>query len=254
MKIAVVFYGKFTGRNKRGEIQSFEKSYEFLEKNILKENVDVFLHGWNDDFEESQKLLELYKPKKYLLEKQISFDHPYKHYDFVPHGPWNTKDYLNNNYSRFYSIKKAIELVDEDYDLVLLTRYDTIFFQPFPFESMSPENFYVSHWFHNQFGLGFQDAWFISGYGNIKNWSLIYDRLDEYFNLDSEYVNFLEKNGGDLTNLPSGHAITRYRTVELGITESIYCVGVLPETWTLERYLNNTVMKSNETVEIKKLD
>jgi hypothetical protein len=67
-------------------------------------------------------------------------------------------------------------------------------------------------------------------------------------------VNFLEKNGGDLTNLPSGHAITRYRTVELGITESIYCVGVLPETWTLERYLNNTVMKSNETVEIKKLD
>jgi len=254
MKIAVVFFGKFTGRNKRGEIQSFEKPYEFFEKNILKENVDVFLHGWDDDSEESQKLLNLYKPKKYLLEKQLTFEHPYQHYDFVPDGLWNTKDYLNGDYFRFYSIKRALELIDGDYDLVLLTRYDTIFLQPFPFESMISQNFYVSHWSHNQFGMGFQNAWFISGLENMRKWSQIYDRLDEYFETSSEYVKFLYKNGGDLTCLPSGHAISRYRTIELGLQDSTYCVGGLPETWTLERYLNNSLIDSNETVEIKKLD
>jgi hypothetical protein len=254
MKIAVVFFWKFTGRNKRGEIQSFEKSYEYLEKNILKENVDIFLHGWDDDPNQSQKLLDLYKPKKFILEKQIEFDHPYQHYNFVPDGLWNTKDYLNSDYSRFYSIKKSIELVDDDYDLVLLTRYDTIFFQVFPFESMSSQNFYVSHWSHNNYGLGFQDAWFISGLEIMRKWSLIFDRLDEYFEMGSQYIEFLHQNGGDLTILPSGHAISRYRTIELGLKDSTYCVGGLPETWSLERYLNNTVMKSNETVEIKKLD
>ena len=253
MKIAVVFFGKFTGRNKRGEIQSFEKSYEYFEKNILKENVDIFLHGWDDEPNESKKLLDIYKPKKFILEKQLEFNHPYQHYDFVPHGPWNTKDYLNNNYSRFYSIKKSIELVDEDYDLVLLTRYDTIFFKPFPFESMLSENFYVSHWTHNQFGMGFQDAWFVSGLENMRDWSKIFDRLNDYFQTESEYVKFLYKNGGDLTNLPSGHAISRYRTIELGLQDFTYCVGGLPETWSLERYLNSTFKDSNKNTDIEKL-
>ncbi len=127
MKVAVVFFGKFSGVNNRKEIQDFEKPYNYLKSNILTENTDIFFHGSDDDDEQSKKLVELFKPKKFLLEKQKVFDHSFQHYNFVPYGPWNTKDYLNNNYSRFYSIKKALELVDEQYDLVLLSRFDTIF-------------------------------------------------------------------------------------------------------------------------------
>ena len=133
MKIAICLHGKFTGINNRGEVQGFEIPFEYLKKNVITENTDVFLHGWDDDPIETEKLINLVKPKKALLEKQIVFDHPYKHYDFVPHGGWNTKNYLNNNYSRFYSLKRAMEFIDDSYDLVMVMRFDCIFYEKFDF-------------------------------------------------------------------------------------------------------------------------
>lgn len=253
MKIAVVFFGKFTGVNNRGKIQDFETPYNYLKSNVLTENTDIFFHGWNDDDEQSRKLVELFKPKKFLLENQIVFDHPFQHYNFIPYGPWNTKDYLNNNYSRFYSIKKSLELVDEQYDLVLLSRFDTIFLEPLPFNEMSKDQFYVSDWVHNSDGMGFQDAWFVSGIENMKKFSLIFDRMDDYMDLNGDYLQFIKKNGGDEKNITSGHAICRYRIVELGLEEHTYCVGSLPETWTLSRYLNGQSNITNKITTIKKL-
>jgi hypothetical protein len=118
---------------------------------------------------------------------------------------------------------------------------------------MFEENFYISHWKHNSSGLGFQDAWFISGLEIIKNWALTFDRLDDYFNLNGNYFNFIKSVGGNETNLPSGHAISRYRTIELGLVEKTYCVGALPETWTLERYLNREAHEINRELGIQKL-
>jgi hypothetical protein len=253
MKIAVCLYGKFSGENDRGNIRGFEKSFEFLKKNILSDNTDIFIHGWDDNQGDTQKILELYKPKKFILEKQIQFDHPYKHYNFIPEGPWATKNYINNDYSRFFSIKKVVELIEGDYDLVLIARFDTVFFQNFPWEQMDCKNFYVSHWGHNKHKMGFQDAWFISGLDLMKKWTQIYDRLDDYFSLDSDYFKFIKNHGGDETNLPSGHAISRYRTIELGLEDVTFCVGALPETWTLERYLDREVREINPELGIQKL-
>ena len=42
MKVAVVFFGKFSGVNNRKEIQDFEKPYNYLKSNILTENTDIF--------------------------------------------------------------------------------------------------------------------------------------------------------------------------------------------------------------------
>ena len=67
------------------------------------------------------------------------FDHPYKDYNFVPDGPWNTKNYLNNNYSRFYSLKKAMELIDDSYDMVLISRFDTVFYEKIDFSLLNAE-------------------------------------------------------------------------------------------------------------------
>lgn len=238
MKIAICLHGKFTGINNRGEIQGFEIPFEYLKKNVITENTDVFLHGWDDDPMETEKLINLVKPKKALLEKQIVFDHPFKHYDFVPHGGWNTKDYLNNNYSRFYSLKRAMELIDDSYDLVMVMRFDCIFYEKFDFSLLEKEKFYLSHWHHNHEGWGFNDAWFVSGWKNMKELSLIYDRLDDWYKLDSEYLRFIKSHGMNETNLQSGHIHWRYRIEEMGLKEMLYGYGIEYETWGLLRRLN----------------
>jgi hypothetical protein len=246
MKIAICLYGKFTGVNNRGDIQGFEIPFEFLKKNIITDGVDIFLHGWDDNESESNKLINLVNPKKYILEKQVQFNHPYTHYDFVPNGPWNTKDYLFNNYSRFYSLKKCLELVDDSYDLILITRFDTVFYEPIPFELLSPDNFYVTNWEINKDGWGFNDAWFISGTKIMKEYSLLFDKLNNYFNLNSgDYINYLKKYGLDETNLTSGHALYRYRCVEMGITDQIYSIGLEYKTWGLLRRLDQKINMVN---------
>jgi hypothetical protein len=238
MKIALCFYGKFTGKNNRGEIQGFDVPFDYLKKNVITENTDIFFHGWDDDPQDSERLINMINPKKYILEKQISFDHPYKHYNFVPDGPWNTKDYLNNNYSRFYSLKKVMELVDDSYDMVLISRFDNVFYEKINFTLLNPENFYVSHWNHLDEGWGFNDGWFISGYENMKGIGLIYDRLDNYFNLESGYFNFIKNHGMNETNITSCHIIWKYRTEELELKDKLYAYGLEYETWGLLRRLD----------------
>lgn len=239
MKIAICFFGKFTGINLRGDEQGFKIPFEYLKKNILRDNIDIFFHGWNDNEEKGVELVNLFSPKKYILENQKKFDHPYKDYNFVPSGPWNTKDYINNNYSRFYSLKKSVELVDESYDLIMVSRFDTIFYEPIRFDLLYPENFYTTNWHKNNEGWGFNDAWFISGNLIMKKYSLIFDRLDEYFNLEnSDYIRFLLDHGMSFDSLPSAHIISRYRCVEMGLTNNLYSIGLEYLTWGLLRRIS----------------
>jgi hypothetical protein len=236
MKIAVCFYGKFSGKNSRGEEQNFKQTFKYFKRNILVSDPDIYFHGWDDNEKSSQKIVETLKPKKFLLEKQINFDHPYKHYNFVPEGPWNTKNYINNNYSRFYSLKKSVELLEFNYDFVMISRFDSVFYKPFPFEILHKSNFYASNWHLNKEGWGFNDAWFISGSNIIKDFSLIFDRLNDYFDIKhSGYVNHLVRHGLGLDSLPSGHAISRYRCIELGLENNLHSIGLEYKTWGLVR-------------------
>jgi hypothetical protein len=118
---------------------------------------------------------------------------------------------------------------------------------------MNPENFYVTNWVHNEYGYGFNDAWFISGYKNMVNFSLIFDRLDEYYNLESDYVNFLKSKGLTLENLPSGHVTTKYRTLEIGLENNTYTFGEMGITWDLIRYkdFRNSSLRVNKTFDEK---
>jgi hypothetical protein len=241
MKIAICLYGKFTGKNERNEIQGFEIPFSFLKKNVINQNCDLFFHGWDDDENESKKLISMTSPKSFILEKQKEFNHPYKHYNFVPSGPWNTKKYLDNNYSRFYSLKRSFELIDESYDIVLISRFDTVFFEKFDLTSLNPENFYVSHWNLNHQGWGFNDGWFASGYENIKKISLIYDRLDDYFDLNSDYMKYLKSYDMDETNITSCHAIWRFRADEIKLRDRTFALGNEYDTWGLLRRMHERI-------------
>jgi len=236
MKIAICLYGKFTGRNDRNEIQGFDLPLKFLQENVLNDKTDVFLHGWDDNEIETSRMIESVKPKRYVVEKQITFDHPYKHYNFVPDGPWSTQIGLRNNYSKFHSLRSCIDLVDDSYDLVMITRYDCIFYEKFNFELLDPKNFYVSHWNLNHEGWGFNDVWFVSGLENMRLFLRINERLNDYFDVEKgEYIKFLKSKGLDVTNISSGHPIWRYRLKEIGLDQQIFCYGLEYESYGLLR-------------------
>lgn len=240
MKIALCLHGKFFGKNNRGEMQGFEIPFKAFRDKVLTEDVDVFFHGWDDDVEASNSLIKLVNPKSYILETQKIFNHPYQDYNFIPAGQWNTRSCINNNYSRYYSMKESVKLVDESYDLIMVARFDTVIYEYLDFSLFKPGNFYVSNWNLLHEGWGFNDAWFISGNKLMRDFSLIYDRLDDYFNIknNSEYFQFLKRYNLNEANLASGHAITKYRTIELGLQNNLYAYGLEYKTWGLLRRLD----------------
>ena len=77
MRIALCLHGlvgsessKYGGKNNI----NIEIPYKFLRKNLLNSNknkFDIFLHS--QSYEEKKRLLRLYKPKLYKIEKQKNF-------------------------------------------------------------------------------------------------------------------------------------------------------------------------------------
>jgi len=103
--------------------------------------------------------------------------------------------------SRWYSTKKVLELMSKyeldnnfEYDFVLLTRLDVGFFTDINFNKLDKDYFYVSHWNdpektsenlkankkNHHKGKGFLDFWFISNSKNMKQFSLLFDNVDNY--------------------------------------------------------------------------
>ena len=57
------------------------------------DNVDVFFHTWSVDFEDI--LVDLYKPKKYVAEKQIVFDTTNMKNTSIPSRWWSNERVMN---------------------------------------------------------------------------------------------------------------------------------------------------------------
>jgi hypothetical protein len=110
-----------------GQPKFFEKSFAYVSKNLFYNfnELDIFFHSWQTNLteEEKNKLINLYKPKKYLFEneKLHILNYPFKQSTTSP----------NNVFSMFYSIKKSNELKKQyeeennfKYDWVFRLRYD----------------------------------------------------------------------------------------------------------------------------------
>lgn len=137
MKIALCLYGKvgFTGgkADRRGQ-ESEElliQAYEKYKINLLDlHDVDVYFHSWSLSLE--KKIIELYKPKKYLFEEQRNF---------------SCKDAGERSflYSRFYSAYKSAHLIQGNYDLAVMTRFD-LDWRISDLSKIDPAKFNVSHY------------------------------------------------------------------------------------------------------------
>lgn len=118
-----------------GQARNFKQSYDSLKTYFLdKHDCDIYFHTWETPNFESTNfgfgnnqysltdndyndLIQLYKPKDYIIEKPIVFDA-----SGIKCPIWRQP--LNNSLSMFYSIYKSTQLIEGEYDYVIRTRFD----------------------------------------------------------------------------------------------------------------------------------
>ncbi len=222
MKTAICLYGT-SGYNyslannleNRKPLDVKEPLTSLIEKIVLLNNSDIFIHSWSKDRED--EITQILQPKKKVFQNFITFD--------------KKNPYLNAIKSRFYSqsqshnlMKTYVEKNHVDYDFVMHTRLDLIWFSNFNFQNLSRHKFYVSHWNISKkrhdleldvsndnnnlgpfdksnfgIGVGFMDHWFVSNYKNMDLFSNIYKDLKElelinWFNNFKSRKSFKNKN------------------------------------------------------------
>jgi hypothetical protein len=128
MKIAFCLYG-LSGNYSEGlghdnyvkgagtTLQIMIDSYESYKKNFFDINndcnIDVYFH--TRKHENIDKIIEMYKPKKYLIDDKLTTC-PNNHHIFM--------------YSKLDSQLKVLSLVEKKYDIVFLCRFDLTFLKP----------------------------------------------------------------------------------------------------------------------------
>lgn len=205
MRIAVCLFGK-TGKYSKNKINKYldpEESYKNYEDVIFKNyNLDFFFHTWEDENNKfTKKLINLYNPKSYIIQKQIDFSkytisnyslehiNSYKRIFTLTDNVYNFlhNNYIFNSHSRWYSNSEAIKLMQDysdknliKYDWVLQLRFDLFFRQSFPFEKLQNDYFYCCPRFHIDKDIAVNDTWFLSNYENAIKFSKIYDNIFNY--------------------------------------------------------------------------
>jgi len=174
--MALCFYGLVGSvADKNGQGISLDPSiaHRYYKENILDLNneVDIFIHSWSINSKE--ELVELYNPKKFIIESQVSFPDSKKHPSikgsffeqlkmgylklFKRNNYFNKKEIKEKEafraYSRWYSVKQSIQLMRNyeldngfHYDCVMSTRLDIAFFKPVVFKKFDMNFFYASNW------------------------------------------------------------------------------------------------------------
>ena len=185
-----------------GQPRNFKQSYISLKTHLLdKYNCNVYFHTWKDNNFEStnfgfgnnnylltnddyKDLIELYQPKKYILEQPIIFDASgYK----CP--IWRQP--LNNTLSMFYSLYKSFQLIEHNYDYVIRTRFDidySKFNLEFPEEGIIlPEwntDIRVKH-------RGYYDIFALGKYNDMKIYSTLFSNIIPYITNDEDIITYL---------------------------------------------------------------
>jgi len=202
MKIAfclVGIVGAAEHPNGVGSPVDYRIGHHFHKKHIFDPNsehkIDTFIHSWSNEFKD--ELVNIYNPKKYIIEEQI---------DFLQES---IRD--NSIFSRWYSTAMAVRLKQAyeeqnnfEYDFVMLYRFDHIFQRNLLFSEFDSNNFYVSHRDdctpYQCMCIGnsrFYDAWFFSNSTNIDKFSTVYNELTSYKLMDphKETVRHIEEMG-----------------------------------------------------------
>lgn len=173
MKVAVLLSGQM-----RDGIEVFDGVKNFLLTDL---SPDVYIHSYN--CEKSEQLLNIYNPKKYVLENQEEVNlgkDPLKYTHKA--GETNISNCLNMWRKR----KLNFELIDNDPDIVYVSRLDCYA------NNTLLKNFLIQETLNipekGDFG-GILDIMAWGSYENMKYYTSLYDKIDDYYH-DGNGVRF----------------------------------------------------------------
>lgn len=176
-------------------------------------NTDIFIHSWNTDLE--PELKRFFSPKSMIVEKQKTFE--------IPDWILGDEKRKQNHYSKWYSNKESVDLMlkyqienNFTYDFAMIARFDIAWQKPIVLSQLNPSKFYIGGWIRNPLSK-VKDFWFIGSPKNIKRFSTIYDRIEEY---NSSKVNAISKaNGISNHKMAARHLLN----LELDLESLLYC-------------------------------
>lgn len=168
MKLALCFIGRIDLHR----YELYEKSFKTVKKNVIGNNdCDIFIHGWDNNGKNKDKIIELLQPKDYKIEKIIE---------------------NNKEKSRWLSHKKSLNILEnynkksDIYDFVFVCRLDIYFKTSFNFNDYKKEKLYVENWATHEMKdkdiikkCGFCDLWFFGCQDTMKNFKNIYDEINK---------------------------------------------------------------------------
>jgi hypothetical protein len=191
-----------------GQPRNFRKGYEELKNSYLsKYDCDIFYHTWDSDvFHATQffpdrpaatyaldndwktTLSTVYTPRVSTVESPKIFD-TNNHVDPMWRQP------LQNTKSMFYSINRAYQSIDKDYDVYIRTRFD-LRYEPatMSLESLDLNKLHVWDWDTDSRvkHRGYYDVFAIGNKDIMGIYCNTFTKLDWYLNYDQDYSIFLQ--------------------------------------------------------------
>ena len=146
-RVALCFNGLAGGKNDKGLPVDWQLAVDHFKENIINlqvHEVDVFFHTWSTEAE--LELVELYEPKKYMVQKQIDFDSLATKFNKRVHS--DVPRHFHSIMSRWYSNEKVLRLKSDyekehgfKYDYVMTSRFDVAWLRPWTLASLTATAF-----------------------------------------------------------------------------------------------------------------
>lgn len=196
-KIAICLYGLSIGFNDKNEkVVGIKESMESIKKYVGNDmEQDFFFHTWieDSDIESKNKVLDIYKPKNYIIENRIKFKN----------NCYNFHNYTSVK-SRWLSHLKTIDLCNSysnenniEYNIVFIVRFDCVFTRNLKLNELDIKDYvYVSGWdknYNNEYfnKHGYMDFWWFGNLHMINKFKNVYDNIENSINKRKKCSNHL---------------------------------------------------------------
>jgi len=208
MKIALCLFGYPKGSTVYAG-GAYQEKFNHLREQVMIHDPDVFIHSWERSLE--GEINEIFKPKKFIFEKQRKFDHLISHLDMNRFR--NSRGDIFKTLSFFYTRLKSNELKCEYekengfvYDCVVTSRFDVGYHNhgrnKTSYIDFSPDRdmncVYSAYW--DQINAGISDHWFYGNSENINVMCDIYKHAISYLKKNSSYCNSMRGGWIDSNN------------------------------------------------------
>ena len=218
MRYALCLHGMAFGTTDIGNKVDWAGAYPYFKENVLRPDVDVFLHTWDtgdgSTVDQFPRLRDAFSPINWNLERKKEF----------PGSP-ETRSIHSRWYSAFKSVcfPLAEQILGKEYSGVLLARYDLVFKTKFPWNSLDPKFFWTSKWRQKPTqDSGYLDYWF---YGNPQD---MYEMVQLNHNLEEFFKNGVKENG---------HNVVEAQIKKTSLEQRVRQWGEQPEDFQLLRRL-----------------